>query len=126
MAKRSQTPPTAEPESPPAVTLDRARRLCRLVRLLGTGSQKRATLLQRLRLDVRGFYRDLEFLRDKLSISIDLEEGRYVLKSKAEAAINKIPLPDPHFTLGEAVQLSKGRTAVHRKLKGLLDEILPS
>src|SRR5437773_7449804 len=68
MAKRSRTP---TPEPSPSVTRDRAARLCRLLRLLGTGSQTRANLLRRLDLDVRGFYRDLETLR-KFDITVEL------------------------------------------------------
>jgi hypothetical protein len=122
MAKRSRTP---TPEPSPSVTKDRAARLCRLLRLLGSSSQTRANLLRRLDLDVRGFYRDLETLR-KFDITVELKEGRYTLKGKVDAAVNRLPFPDPHLTLAEAVKLSKGRTAVHRKLKSLLKEVLPS
>ena len=120
MAKRSRTP-TPEPL---AVTKDRAIRLCRLLRLLGTGKQTRVDLLRSLTVDVRGFYRDLATLRTH-GIVVELKEGHYLLKGKLEAAINRVPLPDPHLTLGEAVQLSKGRSGAHRKLKALLDEVLP-
>lgn len=122
MAKRSRTPSSSAQH---AVSADRARRLCRLLRLLGPGGQTRAAVLRRLRLDVRGFYRDLELLR-KFDILIELKEDHYVLKGNAEAAINKVPCPDPGLSLGEAVQLSKGRSAAHRRLKALLDRILPS
>ena len=120
MAKRSRTP-TPEPL---AVTKDRAIRLCRLLRLLGTSKQTRANLLRSLVIDVRGFYRDLATLRTH-GIVVELKEGHYLLKGKVDAAIKRVPLPDPHLTLGEAVQLSKGRSGTHRKLKALLDEVLP-
>ncbi len=119
MAKRSRTP------EPLAVTRDRAIRLCRLLHLLGTGKQTRAALLRSLLVDVRGFYRDLATLRTH-GIIVELKEGHYVLKGKVDAAINRVPLPDPHLTLGEAAQISKGRTAAHRKLRSLLDEVLPA
>ena len=122
MTQRSRTPSSS---SLHAVSADRAKRLCRLLRLLGPGGQTRAALLRRLRLDVRGFYRDLELLR-KFDILIELREAHYVLKGNAEAAITKVPCPDPGLNLGEAVQLSKGRSAAHRKLKTLLGRILPS
>jgi predicted DNA-binding transcriptional regulator YafY len=120
MAKRSSTP-TPEPL---AVTKDRAIRLCRLLRLLGSGKQTRADLLRSLAVDVRGFYRDLATLRAH-GIDVELKEGHYLLKGKVAAALNRVPLPDPHLTLGEALQLSKGRSGAHRKLKALLDEVLP-
>src|SRR5258708_15577137 len=121
MAKRSRTP-TPEPL---AVTKDRAIRLCRLLRLLGAGKQTRAFLLLSLPVDVRGFYRDLATLRAH-GIDVELKEGHYILKGKVDAAISRLPLPDPHLTLGEAVQVSKGRSGAHRKLLALLDEVLPS
>lgn len=122
MAKRRRP---ATPEPLPAVTLDRAARLCRLIHLLGGDSQPRSALLLKLRQDVRGFYRDLEFLRS-VGIDVALKEGRYALRGSVADALGRLMLPDPHLTIGEAVQLSKGRTAAHRKLKDLLGQVLPT
>jgi hypothetical protein len=98
------------------VSPERAIRLYRLVRSLQKGAQTRESLKKRLRLDVRGFYRDLEMLR-KAGISITLTNRRYTLHTKLEAAIDLLPFPDPGLTLGEARRLAKGRTTVHQKLK---------
>jgi hypothetical protein len=119
---RSRRSPDAEP--PPAVTADRAARLCRLIRMTGTRGQPRETLLQRLNIDVRGFYRDLKLLRD-VGIVIELVRGKYTLRGDAEEAVLKVPFPDPHLTLGEATLLGKGRSAVHRKVQELLKQVLP-
>src|SRR5262245_6225528 len=105
-------------KSPGAVTSERAARLCRLLRLLDKGPQTRAALMKRLKLDVRGFYRDLESLRNA-GIDVVLEKHRYRLGDDAEEAIARLPFPDPHLTLGEALQLAKGRTKSHRKIKAL-------
>src|SRR5205085_2192633 len=68
----SESSPPHEPamakkkaETGPArsVTPERAVRLVRLVQMLGEGVQKRAAILRRLRINIRGFYRDLEVLR---------------------------------------------------------------
>lgn len=99
-----------------AVTADRAARLYRLLRLLATGPQTRALLMKRLKLDVRGFYRDLEMLRSS-GIDLPLANHRYCLSEDVEDAIARLPFPDPHLTLAEAKQLAKGRTNAHRKLK---------
>jgi len=120
MAKKRQVETTS-----PLLTAERATRLCRLVSLLGEGSYTRATLLRRLKLDMRGFYRDMQLLRD-LGIEPSLVEGRYVLAGGAEAAYTRLPLPDPQLTVAEAMQLGKGRTAAHQKLKTFLSQILPS
>lgn len=117
MAKKAHAPPT-----PATVTPERATRLVRLLNLLGTGPQSRATLLRRLRLNIRGFYRDLEVLRS-VSIEIELAKGKYQLKEEAALAIERLPFPDPGLNLGEARQLAKGRTRAHRKLRDLLEQI---
>jgi len=118
--KRSKRPSPA----PKAVTAERARRLYRLLQLFRTGPQTRAALTRRLRLDVRGFYRDLELLRDA-GIAVTLNDRRYTLRDPVERAISRLPFPDPRLTLGEAQQLAKGRTQAHRKLKGQIAEIIP-
>jgi len=98
------------------VSAERKSRLLQLVRVLGTGPQTLSALRRRLRLDVRGFYRDLELLRT-VGIQVSLQEQRYKLEDKLKEALERLPLPDPGLTLGEARQLAKGRTPAHRKLK---------
>jgi predicted DNA-binding transcriptional regulator YafY len=77
-------------------------------------------LARRLKLDVRGFYRDLELLR-AFGVPVTSADGRYRLDESLTAALARLPLPDPHLTLAEAEQLAKGRTAAHRKLKAILE-----
>ena len=108
-----------------AVTPERATRLCRLLRLLSTGPQTRAALMKKLRLDIRGFYRDLELLRSS-GIALSLDRRRYTLGMEADDAIARLPFPDPRLTLAEALQLAKGRSAAHRKLKEQIARILDS
>jgi hypothetical protein len=105
------------------VTPERAARLYRLLKLLGTGPQSRQNVTRRLRLDIRGFYRDLELLRTA-DIDVTLVEGRYRLTGKAADAVARLPFPDPRLTLGEATQLAKGRSPAHRKLKEQIAEIV--
>jgi predicted DNA-binding transcriptional regulator YafY len=125
MAKKRQTaPPTPPPqETPPraGVTAERFTRLYRLLHLLARKPQPRETLAQKLSLDVRGFYRDLEVLR-RAGISVTLADGRYALAGPVAAAEAKLPFPDPLFTLGEARQLAKGRGACHLRLRQQLEE----
>ncbi|HLJ95544.1 MAG TPA: hypothetical protein VKU02_20370 [Gemmataceae bacterium] len=107
-----------------SVTAERAQRLYRLLQLLGIGPQSRASVTRRLRLDVRGFYRDLKLLR-AAGIAVPLRNGRYTLEESVPAATNRLPFPDPHLTLGEAIQLAKGRSLAHRKLKAQIGLIVP-
>jgi len=110
-------------ETSQAVTAERAARLFRLLILLGAGPQARASLVRRLHLDIRGFYRDLVVLRTA-KIEVPLKDQRYVLVGSVKDAIARLPFPDPHLTLGEAKQLAKGRSAAHRKLKSQLSRIV--
>jgi predicted DNA-binding transcriptional regulator YafY len=127
MAKqRSDKPKPAAAKAAPereAVTPDRCLRLCRLVQLLAAGPKKRDALARKLHLDVRGFYRDLDLLR-KAGVAIELQRGLYHLGQGREEATDLLPFRDPLLTIGEVRQLSKGRTAAHRKLKRTLDQIL--
>lgn len=116
--KRTTAAPAAK-----AVTAERAARLYRLLRLLAAGPQTRGTLTRRLRLDVRGFYRDLELLRSA-GIDLPLVNRRYTLAEDVDDAVARLPFPDPHLTLGEARQLAKGRTKAHQKLKAQVSQII--
>jgi predicted DNA-binding transcriptional regulator YafY len=122
MAKSRQSPAA---EKTPGVTLERAVRLCLLIRMIAGTGLTRAALLKRLKLDVRGFYRDLETL-GKIGVVVEMKEGKYTMRGDPITALLLMPLPDPQLTLGEAQQLSKGRSAAHRKLQALLKAILPA
>ena len=106
-----------------AVTAERAARLHHLLKLLSAGPQARASLIRRLHIDIRGFYRDLELLR-AAAIEVPLKNRRYTLVNGVKAAIARLPFPDPHLTLGEAVELAKGRSPAHRKLKSQVNRIV--
>ncbi len=124
MAKKRKTP--AKPVSPTAgVTPERFVRLYRLVKLLAGGPQTRQTLARRLRLDVRGFYRDLDLLRSS-GVSVMLTVGRYTLEQDAEEALALLPFPDPRLTLGAVRTLAKGRGPVHRALAEAIAHVVPS
>ncbi len=119
MAKKQKPAPTPAT----VVTAERAGRLYHLLTLLGQGPQTRAVLMRRLRLGIRGFYRDLEVLRE-VGIAVSVEKRRYTLAGDVDEAIDSLPFPDPGLTLGEARQLARGRTRAHRKLKRLIEQIV--
>ncbi len=104
------------------ITPERAARLYRLLALLGRGRQTRAGLMRGLRLNVRGFYRDLEVLREA-GIGVALHDGRYCLEGNAAGAVERLPFPDPGLTLGEARQLARGRSTAHQKLRAQIARI---
>jgi hypothetical protein len=105
-----------------SVSAERAGRLFRMLTLLGAGPQTRVALTRRLRLAVRGFYRDLEVLR-AAGIEVTLNNGKYALVEAASAAIDRLPFPDPGLTLGEARVLARGRSDAHKKIRQQLIKI---
>src|SRR5579862_1962840 len=122
---RKQRTSPAEPTSSaarPAVTADRFVRLYHLVELLGNAALDRAALVKKLKVDVRGFYRDLDLLR-KAGIGVALREGSYSLSENVKTALARLPFPDPRLTLGDARLLAKGRLRIHQQLKAQIQEM---
>jgi hypothetical protein len=110
--------PRRKPASAAVIlTAPRAARLYRLLTVLGDGPQTRRVLLLRMKVDVRGFYRDLELLRD-LRIDITLgPDNRYTLPISLDESLARLPFPDPGLSVRDVLQLCNGSTAAHRKLK---------
>lgn len=113
MAKRSANREQTESQN---VTADRVARLYRLVAMLAPRPVARATLLRRLRMNQRSFYRDIELLRRR-EIPVNAADGRYRLGLTLEQALACLPFPDPGLTLGQAMALARGRSAVHKVLQ---------
>jgi predicted DNA-binding transcriptional regulator YafY len=104
------------------ITADRSARLFRIIAVLRAGPKSRDELLPLLAVDLRSFYRDLEKLRE-LGIRFTLRNHQYRLTTSFDAAISRLPFPDPQMNLREAIQLATGRTAAHRKLKRAISAI---
>ncbi|MCI0641351.1 MAG: hypothetical protein L0Y72_31600 [Gemmataceae bacterium] len=105
-----------------AVTSERAARLYRLLKFLGNGAPTRLQITKKLRLGVRGFYRDLEALR-MVGIEVALTQGRYRLVEDLALALERLPFPDPGLTLGEARLLARGKSKAHKKIRDQLSKI---
>ena len=107
-----------------SLTGQRAGRLFRLLMLLGSGPLTRQRILRKLRIDVRGFYRDLEALR---ALGVEVEAGddnRYVLVLDLDEAMARLPFPDPGLNFRDVQQLAKGETSAHRKLRRRINSFL--
>ena len=113
-----------EPVAQVSLTPSRAARLYKLLTLLEDGSQTRTALLKKLKLDVRGFYRDLEALRG-FEIDITSTDGtKYALAGNLDDALSRLPFPDPGLNLRDALQLANGTTTAHRKLRQRINSFL--
>ena len=110
--------------APVMLTAPRAARLYKLLSLLGDGPYPRRVLLSRLKIDVRGFYRDLEVLRE-VGIAIALRsDNKYALPLSLEDSLGRLPFPDPGLSVRDVLQLCNGSTGAHRKLRGRVSALL--
>ncbi len=106
-----------------AVTLERASRLARLLKLISKAPRPRDVLMAKLRLDVRGFYRDVKALRERgVLLSVDGDE--YLLAEDLDDARGKLPSPDPMLSVADLRALGKGTTEAHKKLRRLYDALV--
>jgi hypothetical protein len=105
-----------------AISLARAGRLFRLIALLAAPGRSRPVLLKRLKVDLRGFYRDLEKLRE-FGVEVSNDGQHYRLETSFAKAVARLPFPDPRLNLNEAMLLAKGRTPAHRKLRYQIERI---
>jgi biotin operon repressor len=112
---------TADEKSP--ITRDRAVRVCKMLTLLSDGPKRRETLIKKLKLNERGFYRELELLRAH-GITVDPDGSRYHLLCDLDSALAKLPVPDLKLNIREALILAKGPTSAHRKLQSHLNHLL--
>lgn len=105
------------------ITLSRAARLHRLVRILSGGSKGRDALLDELEIGLRTFYRELELLQ-KCGIKIRLEQKFYVLKTTAEDAEGRLPFPDPQLSFADMAELARLPGEVASRLAALLASVV--
>ncbi len=115
---RGRTPARA-----PTISAPRAARLYRMLALLAGVERPRAVLLKRLKVVLRGFYRDLELLRS-LGVIVESDGERYKLAGTLDDALKSLPFPDPGLSLRDALLLANGRTDAHRKLRTRIDTFL--
>ncbi len=99
-----------------ALTAQRAARLYRLLTLIAGAARTRPTLLKKLKVDLRGFYRDLELLRG-LGVEVHSSGDRYELVGALDEALAKLPFPDPGLSVRDALDLANGRTEARQRLR---------
>jgi predicted DNA-binding transcriptional regulator YafY len=105
-----------------AVTADRVARLYRLVSILSGRPVPRPVLLRRIGMNQRSFYRDIEFLRS-IGIGVVAADSRYALDLDFDAALARLPFPDPYLTLGQAIVLARGKSSAHKALQKRVKDI---
>ncbi len=105
------------------ISLARASRLHRLVKLLLERPSSREALLGELEIGLRTFYRELVLLK-RCGIKVALKGKTYTLRSAAEEAEGGLPFPDPQLSFAEMAELSRGTGPAARRLAELLISVI--
>jgi hypothetical protein len=105
------------------ITLGRAARLYHLVMLLAEGPQIRDSMLTRLSIGLRTFYRELELL-GRCNVKIVQKNKRYTLLSTAAQAEGRLPFPDPQLSFAEMHELARCPGEAGQRLATLLASVL--
>ena len=118
--KRSATPrrrPVVQ------ITLGRASRLHRLVRILATGPTARETLLDQLTIGLRTYYRELDLLK-RCGIKVKRDGKTYQLSSTIPEAEERLPFPDPQLSFAEMAELARHPGEAARRLAQILQSVI--
>ena len=105
------------------ITLGRAARLHRLVRLLAESPRPRDEILAALTIGLRTFYRELELL-NRCGVRVQLKDRSYTLLSTAEHAEGRLPFPDPQLSFAEMAELSRHPGEAAQRLARLLESVV--
>jgi predicted DNA-binding transcriptional regulator YafY len=105
------------------ITLQRAARLNRLVRLLGSRPSTRHAILSELRIGLRTFYRELELL-NRCGVKIRHKHKMYHLVPTPAEAEGRLPFPDPQLSFAEMAELAQCDCSAGRRLAELLAAVV--
>jgi len=120
LMKRSATPrrrPVVQ------ITLGRASRLHRLVRMLADGPTSRDTLLDQLAIGLRTYYRELDLLK-RCGIKVKRDGKNYHLSSTIPEAEERLPFPDPQLSFAEMAQLARHPGDASKRLAEILKSVV--
>ncbi|MBY0587561.1 hypothetical protein K2X85_10310 [bacterium] len=104
------------------ISIDRAGRLYRLLKHVSGATVDRATLLKKLNVGMRTFYRDVDLLR-ACGIVVNVADDGYVLEGTLKDALHQLPFPDPELTFGEIDAVMKGKSPSHVRLQQLFKKV---
>jgi len=105
------------------ITLARAARLHRLVRLLAESARSRDAILSALGIGLRTFYRELELLK-RCGVKVQLKDRMYALLATAEQAEGRLPFPDPQLSFAEMAELARYPGEAAQRLARMLESVI--
>jgi hypothetical protein len=105
------------------ITLHRAARLHHLVTFLAQSPHTRPDILSHLRIGLRTFYRELDFLK-RCGVRIRHKDKLYHLIATSEEAEGRLPFPDPQLSFAEMAELARCECAAGRRMSELLASVV--
>ena len=105
------------------ITLHRAARFHHLVTFLAQSPRTRADILSHLRIGLRTFYRELDFLK-RCGVRIRHQDKLYHLLPTAEEAEGRLPFPDPQLSFAEMAELARCDCPAGRRMADLLASVV--
>ena len=105
------------------ITLHRAARFHQLVSLLAESPRTRPVILSQLRIGLRTFYRELEFLK-RCGVRVRHKHKLYHLLPTAAEAEGRLPFPDPQLSFSEMAELARCDCSAGRRMAELLASVV--
>jgi hypothetical protein len=105
------------------ITLHRAARFHHLVTFLAKSPRSRTDILSHLRIGLRTFYRELDFLK-RCGVRIRHQNKLYHLLPTAEEAEGRLPFPDPQLSFAEMSELARCDCPAGRRMAELLASVV--
>jgi hypothetical protein len=105
------------------ITLHRAARFHRLVTFLAQSPRTRPDILSHLRIGLRTFYRELDFLK-RCGVRIRHKAKLYHLLATADEAEGRLPFPDPQLSFAEMAELARCESPAGRRMAELLESVI--
>jgi predicted transcriptional regulator len=105
------------------ITLHRAARFHHLVTFLAMSPRSRTDILTHLRIGLRTFYRELDFLK-RCGVRIRHHQKLYHLLPTAEEAEGRLPFPDPQLSFAEMAELARCDSPAGRRMAELLASVV--
>jgi hypothetical protein len=116
-------PPSSRRRPSVHITLHRAARFHRLIRFLAQSPRTRPDILSHLRIGLRTFYRELDFLK-RCGIKVRHKAKLYHLIATADQAEGRLPFPDPQLSFAEMAELARCDCPAGRRMAELLASVI--
>jgi hypothetical protein len=105
------------------ITLHRAARFHRLVMFLADSPRTRPDILSHLRIGLRTFYRELDFLK-RCGVKVRHKAKLYHLLATADEAEGRLPFPDPQLSFAEMAELARCDCPAGKRMAELLASVI--